>query len=156
MADSNVFARSGKPAVGRRFDFLTFIPMKALPVIDFNHITDFVDESLGEIRQTDDPQTIVKLPRLKRQEIPYDAEASVCRFVPSEAKPFLDTNGAETRYGRHVIRACQVILQRLAKEHDGLDYLQIFEDQTGLKSEPLCFIEDGDGGAITALLPSDY
>lgn len=130
--------------------------MKALPVIEYNNITYFVDEAHGEIRQTDDPQNVVKLPRLKMQEIPYNAAASCCRFVPSEAKPFLFTNGAGMMYGRHVIRACQVILQRLAEEHDGLDYLQVFEDQTGLKSEPLWFIEDGDGGAITALLPSDY
>lgn len=143
-------------SVGRLFYFFTLIPMKALSVVEFNKVTYFVDEALGEIRRTDDPQSIVKLPRLKMQEIPYDAEASVCRFVPSEEKPLVYTSGAGIMYGPHVIRACQVILQRLAKEHEGLDYLQVFEDQTGFKSEPLWFIEDGDGGAITALLPSNY
>ena len=143
-------------SVGRRFYFFTLIPMKALPVVEFNKVTYFVDEPLGEIRRTDDPQRIVKLPRLKMQEIPYDAEDSCCRFLPSEEKPFVYTSGAGIMYGLHVIRACQVILRRLAEEHDGLDYIQVFEDQTGFKSEPLWFIEDGDGGAITALLPSDY
>jgi hypothetical protein len=38
--------------------------------------------------------------------------------------------------------------------HQGLDYLQLFEDET--KSENLWFIEDDPGGAITALLPSDH
>jgi len=33
-------------------------------------------------------------------------------------------------------------------------YLQVFEDSS--RSEPLWFIEDGTGGAITSLLPSDY
>lgn len=41
-----------------------------------------------------------------------------------------------------------------AEQHGGIDYLQVFEDES--KSEALWFIEDGPGGAITALLPSDY
>lgn len=45
-------------------------------------------------------------------------------------------------------------LQRLADEHDGIDFLQVFEDPD--KPEPLWSIEDDSGGAITALLPSDY
>lgn len=53
-----------------------------------------------------------------------------------------------------MIFPCLTILQRLAKEHEGIDYLQVFTDSS--KPEPLWFIEDGDGGAITALLPSDY
>ncbi len=36
----------------------------------------------------------------------------------------------------------------------GLDYLQVFDDSD--KAEALWFIEDDAGGAITALLPSDY
>ena len=143
-------------SVCRCFYFLRFIPMKALPVIEFNKVTYILDESLGELRRTDDPQKVVTLPRLKMQEIPYDAEASVCRFAPSEAKPFVHTCGAGIMYGMHVIRACLLILQRLAEEHDGLFFHQVFEFPDGLYSEPLWFIDDGDGGAITALLPSDY
>lgn len=130
--------------------------MKALPVVEFNKFTYFVDEQAGEIRRIDGPQSVVKLPRLKMQEIAYDADGSRYRFRPSTVKPFVYTSGAGIMYGPHVIRACQLILQRLAEEHDGLDYLQVFEDQSGTKSEPLWFIDDGDGGAITALLPSDY
>ena len=36
----------------------------------------------------------------------------------------------------------------------GLDYLQVFDDP--IKHEKQWFIEDGPGGAITALLPTDY
>jgi hypothetical protein len=45
-------------------------------------------------------------------------------------------------------------LQAKAVEHRGLDYLQVFEDP--VKGARLWFMEDGEGGAITALLPSDY
>lgn len=44
-------------------------------------------------------------------------------------------------------------LRGKAEVHNGLDYLQVSESD---KPEPLWFIEDGPGGAITALLPSDY
>ena len=94
------------------------------------------------------------LPTLKTQEIPLDDPASVWRFVPSEAKPFLATPAAIEAYGASTIWACLIQLQSLARTMDGIDYLQVFEDSS--KSEPLWFIEDGDGGAITALLPSDY
>ena len=130
--------------------------MKALPVIAVNGTTYFVDSRLSELRRTDNPQSVIALPRLKMQEIPYDAEGSCYRFEPSVDKPFVSTNGAGVEYGPHLIGGCLAILQRLAKEHDGLDYLQVFEDQTDRHREPLWFIEDGDGGAITALMPSDY
>ena len=52
------------------------------------------------------------------------------------------------------ILGCLQILQAKAEEHRGLDYLQVFVDSS--RREPLWFIEDGGGGAITALLPSDY
>ena len=35
----------------------------------------------------------------------------------------------------------------------GIDYLQVFETPDGAR---LWFIEDGEGGAITALLPEEY
>lgn len=53
-----------------------------------------------------------------------------------------------------VIVECLRQLQSLAHAYDGIDYLQAFECSE--KPEPLWFIDDGDGGAITALLPSDY
>jgi hypothetical protein len=130
--------------------------MKALPVITVNNTTYFVDSRLSELRDANDPQTVVPLPRLKMQEVPYEAESSCYRFRPSNVKPFVTTNGAGVTYGPHVIRACLAILQQDADEHNGLDYLQVFDDQTDRSREPLWFIEDGDGGAITALLPSDY
>jgi len=93
------------------------------------------------------------LPELKPQEIPFDDPRSDCRFQPGP-KPFLATPAAIESYGNDVIVGCLLRLQDFAKEHDGIDYLQVFTDAS--KAEPLWFIEDGDGGAITALLPSDY
>ena len=92
-------------------------------------------------------------PTLKPQEIPFDDPRSDCRFQPNDKKPFLATPAALAAYG-DVIFPCLGLLQRCSEEHDGIDYLQVFTDSS--KPEPLWFIEDGDGGAITALLPSDY
>jgi hypothetical protein len=93
------------------------------------------------------------LPTLKPQEIPFDHPDSCNFFRPSDKKPFLATPAALAAYG-DVIFPCLGLLQRLAKEHEGIDYLQVFTDPS--KPEVLWFIEDGEGGAITALLPSDY
>ena len=53
-----------------------------------------------------------------------------------------------------VIVACWQVLRGNADQHRGIDYLQVFESDD--HDENLWFIEDGPGGAITALLPSDY
>ena len=92
-------------------------------------------------------------PTLKPQEIHLDSPDSRYLFQPGPAKPFLATPAALELYG-DAIGMCLSLLQRMAEEHDGLDYLQVFEDAT--KPEALWFIEDDEGGAITALLPSDY
>lgn len=92
-------------------------------------------------------------PTLKPQEIPLDHPDSACMFKPGPRKPFLATPAALKLYG-DVIDACLRKLQHLAKCHKGLDSLQVFTCPG--KPEPLRFIEDGEGGAITALLPSDY
>ena len=91
---------------------------------------------------------------LKGQEIALDAPQSNCMFRPSSAKPFLATPAAISAFGRETIVQCLGLLQTQARRHKGLDYLQVFEDPTSKKC--LWFIEDGPGGAITALLPSDY
>jgi hypothetical protein len=93
------------------------------------------------------------LPNLKPQEIPFDDPRSEYRFQPNDKKPFLATPAALAAYG-DVIFPCLGLLQRCSEEHDGIDYLQVFTDPS--KPEALWFIEDDDGGAITALLPSDY
>ena len=46
------------------------------------------------------------------------------------------------------------LLRQKADEHGGLDYLQVFESKG--QTDDFWFIEDGPGGDITALLPSDY
>ena len=92
------------------------------------------------------------LPTLKPQEIPFDDPASDCFFQPSDKKPFLATPAALAAYGDAILPCLSC--SRLAREHNGIDYLQVF--LCSGKPEPLWFIEDGEGGAITALLPSDY
>jgi hypothetical protein len=91
---------------------------------------------------------------LRPQEIPFDAPASCCMFQPSTEKPFVATAAAVALYGEPAIIQCLRRLRQLAVKHHGLDYLQVFTCPE--QREPLWFIEDGDGGAITALLPSDY
>ena len=98
--------------------------------------------------------TVTTFPNLRPQEIPLDDPASCEMFVPSADKPFVATPAAIEMYGRETILACLAVLQDSAIANAGLDYLQVFDDQN--KGEKLWFIEDGPGGAITALLPSDY
>lgn len=90
---------------------------------------------------------------LKVQEIPFDHPDSRYMFQPSAEKPFLSTPGAIAIY-REQIYHCLIQLQELAKQHNGLDYLQVFTAPDD--GEDLWFIEDDAGGAVTALLPSDY
>jgi hypothetical protein len=94
------------------------------------------------------------LPHLKPQEIPLDHPDSSNMFRPGPEKPLLATPAAIEMYSHEIIVACWQLLRQKADENYGLDYLQVFEDET--KPENLWFIEDGDGGAITALLPSDH
>ena len=88
------------------------------------------------------------------QEIPLDDPQSKYLFQPSPTKPLVATPAALRLYGLETILACLRVLQAKAAQHQGLDYLEVFEDPT--KGERLWFIEDDEGGAITALLPSDY
>ena len=94
------------------------------------------------------------LPTLKPQEIPFGHPDSSFFFRPQPDLPFVATPAAIALYGQRDIVACLTYLQAFACLHRGLDSLQVFTDPS--KSEALWFIEDGPGGAITALLPSDY
>lgn len=91
---------------------------------------------------------------LKPQEIPFDHADSCNYFRPSPNKPFLATPGALSLFGIETIADCLRELQLKAAQHHGLDYLQVFTDPES--PEALWFIEDGEGGAITALLPSEH
>ncbi|MDB5388245.1 MAG: hypothetical protein JWM11_3891 [Planctomycetaceae bacterium] len=93
-------------------------------------------------------------PRLKPQEIPLDHPDSNNMFRAGPDKPLVATPAAIEAYSHEIVVACWQLLRQKAEEHNGIDYLQIFEDET--KPENLWFIEDGPGGAIMALLPSDY
>jgi hypothetical protein len=90
---------------------------------------------------------------LKAQEPPLDHSDSCNCFQPRLDKPLLATPGAIERFGHETIVACLRVLQQKASEHNGIDYLQVFESADG---DRLWFIEDGEGGAITALLPKEY
>lgn len=92
--------------------------------------------------------------RLQPQEPSFDDPDSSNYFRPTPSKPFLATRGAIEKYGHETIIACLRILQAKATEHDGIDYLQVFDSPDG--DNRLWFIEDGEGGAITALLPEEY
>ena len=90
--------------------------------------------------------------RLKPQEIPVDDPHSNYFFT---TEPFLATPSALSVYGEEIVVRCLAYLQRQAKQYDGLDYLQVFQDTLGSRPA-LWFIDDGEGGATTALLPEDY
>jgi hypothetical protein len=94
-------------------------------------------------------------PILKTQEIPYDHSESVNMFQPGPDKPFVATPAAIEAYQRDTILKCLSILQDQAKRYNGIDYLQVFQNPEPGR-EDLWFIEDGEGGAINALLPSDH
>ena len=97
---------------------------------------------------------MIKIPSLKPQEIPFDDPESNNMFQPGPDKPFVATSAAIEMYTQEVIVACLALLRRKADENRGLDYLQIFTFPE--MPEDLWFMEDGAGGAITALLPSDH
>lgn len=92
------------------------------------------------------------VPILKPQEIPFDSPESCNYFIPSSAKPLVAAPAAVETHGDS-IGTCLAKLQALAQVHHGLDYLQVFDSPD---REALWFIENGEGDAITALLPSDY
>lgn len=94
------------------------------------------------------------LPELRDQEIPLDHPDSINMFQPRPDKPFLATPAAIAMYTHETIVSCLGAIREKADRHAGLDYVQVFVDSE--KPEPLWFIEDGEGGAITALLPSDH
>lgn len=99
-------------------------------------------------------RSMASLPKLRDQSIPLDDPRSTYMFQPSEGKPFVATRAAIAMYGRETILRCFAILRSKANDHQGLDYAQVFDSRE--HPENLWFIEDGPGGAITALLPTDY
>lgn len=91
---------------------------------------------------------------LKPQEIPFDHPDSCNMFEPSREKPIVATTAALATFGPVVIAGCIQVLQRKAKQHHGIDRLQIFT--TGEAGKVDLWFIDGPGEAITAMLPSDY
>lgn len=91
---------------------------------------------------------------LQPQEIPFDHPDSFNMFQPSAEKPLVATPGAIEEFSQVTVGNCWRVLNNLAKDKQGIDYLQVFV-RNGDNSK-LWFIEDGDGGAITALTPDEY
>jgi len=89
------------------------------------------------------------LPTLKPQEIPFDHPDSNNMFVPGPDKPLVATPAAIEMYSHEVIMACWQLLRELAQKHSGLDYLQVFRSDE--HDSDLWFLEDGPGGAISAI-----
>lgn len=85
---------------------------------------------------------------LKPQEIPTDHPHSVCMF----RKPLVATAAAVNEFGEFQILVLSLGLQARARTHGGLDYLQVYRNDS--EGPDLWFIEDGE--VVTALLPSDY
>jgi hypothetical protein len=95
-----------------------------------------------------------ELPSLTPQEIPFDHPDSRYLFQPGSDKPFLAAAAVIATYSYDVILKCLSVLRAKADEHHGLDCLQVVRSSD--EREDLWFMEDGPGGAITALLPSDH
>jgi hypothetical protein len=89
---------------------------------------------------------------LKPQEISIEDPKSRYYFT---TQPFLATPNALNVYGEMVVIDCLSYLRRQAQQYEGLDYLQVFKDIERGRPD-LWFIDDGEGGATTALLPEDY
>ena len=94
----------------------------------------------------------VDRPVLKQQEVPFDSPESINLFQPAPNKPFVATPTTIGEYSQEVILDCLRVLQGVAEEHQGADYLQVFDDPN--KSEALWIIENSE--SITGLLPSEY
>jgi hypothetical protein len=92
--------------------------------------------------------------RYRIQEVDFDDDRSICDFRPGEGKPFLITRGVQDEFGISLPSECLSRLMAMASLHDGIDYLQVFEIPE--LDQKIWLIDDGDGGAITALLPSEY
>jgi len=91
---------------------------------------------------------------LQPQAIPFEHPDSFNMFQPSAEKPLVATPGAIESFSHETVVECWKLLHDLAKEKQGIDYLQVFvRDHDESK---LWFIEDGEGGAITALTPDEY
>lgn len=86
------------------------------------------------------------------QEIPLTAPESRCTFRTVPDTQLLVTPAAVEQFGMEVILASFYRLQYLARLHNGLDYLQVFENPE--TRDELWFIEDAPG-VVTALLPDE-
>jgi len=88
---------------------------------------------------------------LKPQELAADHPDATFKFQPRNDLPFVATTAALAIYSLDEIVWMLTRVRDLARERNGLDYLQVFETT---RSSHLWFIENSE--SITALLPSDY
>jgi hypothetical protein len=90
------------------------------------------------------------LPVLQDQWLPIDDIASVHQFKLRDGVQLIQTEAAIRMYSAEVIGQCLALLQSKAGNSFGLDYFQVFIDES--KPSPLWLIEDKGRKTITARL----
>jgi hypothetical protein len=91
---------------------------------------------------------------LQPQEPAYD-DAESCHMFLTDivVSPLYVTIGVKRKFDMATVTTCLYQLQHLARQHKGLDFLQVFEDPDDANNV-LWFIEDAPG-VVTALLPEE-
>ena len=67
---------------------------------------------------------------LHAQELPFDHPDSTKMFRSTPENPFVATQAAIEMYQQETIMQCLQVLQQKATEQNGLDSLQVFEDES--------------------------
>jgi len=89
--------------------------------------------------------------KYKQQEPAFDSPESCWHYRLDGSKFVGTTSAASVEFTREEIIGVLELLQQKAVEHNGLDYLQTFEDEEGRR---LWVTENSE--AIMAMLPSDW
>lgn len=90
---------------------------------------------------------------LKRQSRPFNAEECCHFFVPTKEKPCIVSLSAIEQVGTTTIRKFLGDLQIMARKHNGIDAMQVFESPDG--KQKLWFHEGGSDGIISVFVQAD-
>jgi hypothetical protein len=90
--------------------------------------------------------------QMKEQEVPATDPRSTY-FLGLPGRTLVATPGALETFTAGEISFVVSTLKERADASSGLDYLAVFDSDDGRR---LFVIDDGPGGAVTLLLPSDY
>ncbi len=86
------------------------------------------------------------------QEMDFECPSSSHRFLTSEERPFLITQGVKDKFGEKLAWECLSRLQALAVLHKGLDYVQLFQ----ILEPDLTLVFGIDAGYVKACLPDEH